>query len=325
MQIIYKNICEWQKPVLTEQWAYELFRDCPLDNDCVYLAVPWSTLIDKLDFGTKEDKCFVEAEQRKLEEIKLENAFTVCQHDRFHLILPTLKKMGVNLLFASHMVDGGGLTTKDYSIPTQIQKPYIVDGVQVETIFLYPVNVGEAGADKDISYSFIGSYGDKHISNIREKIFNDSHGKDAVVIQRKGWQFELDVYQEQILNNPASTVQKYINNEKSEFYKQILSRSRFSLCPSGTGPASIRFLESLGSGAIPVILADTMMLPKAKGINWEDCTIKIKEKNYNKLREILQTITPEEEERLRVGGLKAYEKCSGENFVQNIRDYYEGS
>ena len=140
---------------------------------------------------------------------------------------------------------------------------------------------------------------------------------------RKGWQFDIDVYQSQILNNPTSSVQKYINSEKSKFYKQILSRSRFSLCPSGTGPSSIRFLESLGSGAIPIVLADNMMFPKIRGINWKDCTIKVAEKNYNNLRNILKSITPNQEHKLRQKGLEAYKLCTGNNFIQNIREYYQ--
>ena len=75
MEIIYKNIYEWQKPVLTEKLSYELLRDDPLKCKATYLAVPWSTLIDKLDYGSPADKRSAELEIKKLEELKLHNAF----------------------------------------------------------------------------------------------------------------------------------------------------------------------------------------------------------------------------------------------------------
>ena len=67
-----------------------------------------------------------------------------------------------------------------------------------------------------------------------------------------------------------------------------------------------------------------MMLPTIKEINWDDCTIKISEKNYNNLREILSKITPEKEKQIREKGLQAYKLCTGNNFIRNIRQYYEG-
>tara|TARA_Y100000310_G_scaffold65994_1_gene61419 strand:+ start:45 stop:1019 length:975 start_codon:yes stop_codon:yes gene_type:complete len=321
MQIIDKHIYEWQRPVLTEKYTNDLLKEDPLNADVSYLSVPWSTLIDKLEFGSAKDKAGALTNLEKLKKLKLKNAFTVCQHDRFHLILPTLKEAGVNLLFASHMVNKPGYTTKDFFLDPGERNTF--GGIRIETIFLAPVFVGEPKTKKDILYSFIGSYGKKHISNIRKKIFNDPHETNAVVVERKGWQFDLDVYGEQILNNPSSSVQKYINEEKSKFYEETLSRSRFSLCPSGTGPTSIRFLESLGSGAIPVILADTMMLPKIKKVNWDDCTIKIPEKNYNNLRDTLSKITPKQENTMRQKGLEAYKLCTGKNFIKNIRDYFD--
>ena len=108
-----------------------------------------------------------------------------------------------------------------------------------------------------------------------------------------------------------------------EFYKNTLSRSRFALCPSGTGPAIIRFLEALGSGAIPVVLSDNMVFPTIKGVNWEECCIKIAEKDYNTLRDVLSNISAEEENTMREKCLEAYKLSSGDNYVRNIRDYYE--
>jgi hypothetical protein len=40
-----------------------------------------------------------------------------------------------------------------------------------------------------------------------------------------------------------------------------MQSSVFALCPSGSGPNSIRLWEALGFGAIPVILSHTLRLP----------------------------------------------------------------
>lgn len=336
MNLLYKNVADWQRPVLTEEKCHEYFKKEPLNSDVTFLSVPWSTLIDQIDHGDKKSQKSARSVLSDLSQLKLENAFTVCQHDRFHTILPTIKKARIGTLFASHMVVPEGYTTKDYyfspsgkKIPKknsekrpQHSGPYI-DGIRIETILLWPVHIGEPSDNKDVWYSYIGSYGDKHISDIRQKIMNDSHPKDCICVERKGWQFDVDVYQEQILGQNISGFQRYVNRKKADFYKDTLSRSRFALCPSGTGPAVIRFLETLGSGAIPIIFSDGMMFPTIKDINWEECCIKIPEKDYNTLRDVLSNISAEEENVMREKCLEAYHLSSGDNYVRNIRDYYE--
>ena len=322
MKLIHEDFLDWQRPVLTEQKAHELLELDPLNKDITFFSFAWSSFIDKVGFGEAEDSRYI---RNKVEafahDYSFNNAFTVCQHDKFHQIIPIAKKIGIKTIFASHMVEGRGLTTKDYFHDSDSQE---IEGIKIKPIFLWPVNIGEPNKEKDLWYSFVGSYNEKiYVSDIRQKIFQDKHPRNAIVVERKGWQFDLDVYHKQVKKQKASRVQEYINKEKSKFYKDVLTRSRFSLCPSGSGPSSIRFLESLASGAIPVLLADNMMLPDFKGVNWENCIIKVPEKDYNNLRKTLSSISESQEHELRQKGLEAYKKCSGENFVQNIRDYYD--
>ena len=44
----------------------------------------------------------------------------------------------------------------------------------------------------------------------------------------------------------------------------LLLNSKYTLCPSGSGPNSIRLWESLACGSIPIILSDTLDLPSHK-------------------------------------------------------------
>lgn len=50
--------------------------------------------------------------------------------------------------------------------------------------------------------------------------------------------------------------------ERENNYRRILSSSKFTLCPRGTGPGSIRFWEALASGSIPILISDSIKLPE---------------------------------------------------------------
>ena len=85
--------------------------------------------------------------------------------------------------------------------------------------------------------------------------------KDAYIRNTGAWHFDNVVYSK--INQNADGIIK--NNKQMDDnrlnYNKLLLKSRFSLCPSGSGPNSIRLWESLGIGAIPVVLVDTLELP----------------------------------------------------------------
>jgi hypothetical protein len=66
--------------------------------------------------------------------------------------------------------------------------------------------------------------------------------------------------------------------ETSEYIKSIQS-SVFSLCPEGFLPWSPRIYESIQIGAIPVILADNIVLPFERFIDWRSLSAKINVSN----------------------------------------------
>jgi len=328
MRLIHDDSFDWQRPVLTEEFCHNFFLKHGLNSDVSFLSVAWSTIIDKLSYGSDSDKKKCLNVLKKISSLNASGGFSVCQHDKFHLIIPTLKKCGIKTLFAPHMASPEGYTTKDFYFKPSKNDPkdgLYIEGIRIEPAFLWPVFVGENIRNKDIWYSYIGSYGSKHISDIRQKIMDDTHPEDCISISRSGWQFDADVYEEQLLQESKSSLQEYLNRKKSEYYIEVLSRSRFALCPSGTGPAIIRFLEALGSGAIPIVLSDSMMFPNIKGINWDECCLKIKEKDYHSLRDILSKVTKKQESYMRKKGIEYYKMSSGENYAKNIEEYYEQS
>ena len=100
---------------------------------------------------------------------------------------------------------------------------------------------------------------------------------------------------------------------KTKYYNELLIKSRYTLCPSGSGPNSIRFWECLGSGSIPVLLADTLELPEHE--LWNDAIIFLKENKVNTLPELIKKISKEKEYIMRTNCLKIY---------QYFKDNYKG-
>ena len=92
----------------------------------------------------------------------------------------------------------------------------------------------------------------------------------------------------------------------------VLLRSKFSLCPSGSGPNSIRLWESLALGSIPVLLADTLELPNHK--LWDNAIVTILEKDIDNLVSILDNITLEKQKEMRKNCLIIYDDLKN-NFL----------
>ena len=119
--------------------------------------------------------------------------------------------------------------------------------------------------------SFVGSY---ETHNVRKTLSKSELPENSLFIDTGGWHF-------------------YNRDKKrEERYKEVLSKSLFSLCPRGTGHGTIRLFESLRSGCIPVILSDGYKLPVGLKEN-ENCIV-IKEKDALKIKEILSNISNEE-------------------------------
>lgn len=217
--------------------------------------------------------------------IQVENGFTVCQHIHFKEMIPAMKECGVTVLFTPHA------DCDEYKDVKLIPLPH------------YPINGVDPNPIKDIYYSFVGY--DTHES--RTKLFKRlSHPDNTVIIARTKYHYWRPVE----------------DDKQHEIeYKDILSRSRFSLCPRGTGPSTIRFWESLQAGAIPIVISDAMRFPD--GFDWDSCIIKVPEKHVGLLFEKLAEITPEREETMRNNCLKAFNIfCREDNFLTVIRNYY---
>jgi len=219
-----------------------------------------------------------------LPKIKFNGGFTVCSCDNFEKIIPYWQKLGIDTVFAPCAINKKFNNLRILSIP-------------------YPVTkIHTSASTKDILYSFIGATTNK----VRDAIFKMRHSVDAVIIKRDTPHF---LYNKEIM-------EKNLN----EFY-DILSRSRYSLCPRGFGPGSIRFWESLQVGSIPILISDDYLLPE--GFDWTKCVIQVKEKDIKTVPVVLSKISKKHEEIMRNNCYKAYSLYSGDNFISVVRQYYK--
>ncbi|KAK3263506.1 hypothetical protein CYMTET_27689 [Cymbomonas tetramitiformis] len=116
-----------------------------------------------------------------------------------------------------------------------------------------------------------------------------SHG-----VRRKAYNFLRDVEGFTIVNGRVPD------------YKTRLHTTRFCLAPTGAG-WGIRIVEVIMGGCIPVVIADNVTQIFEELLPYDTFTVRVAEKDIEKLPEILNRITPEKEQEMRRELLCAWE------------------
>ena len=98
--------------------------------------------------------------------------------------------------------------------------------------------------ERKYTFSFMGSF----ITHpVRRRIYEYLKTRDdSLVIDTGMWHFE----------GPEDK-----QKENSQKYIELLGDTKYSLCPRGTGPSSIRIWESMAMGACPVVISDFLKMP----------------------------------------------------------------
>lgn len=130
---------------------------------------------------------------------------------------------------------------------------------------------------RDIFASFIGSIKGRH--SVREK-----------------------------MQDYTKILKDYIISECIDFtfFKDIMERSIFSLCPRGYGKTSFRINESLNLGSIPVYIYDDAWIPFDDKINFEDYGVLIHESKLNQLDKILKSYSTDRIQQMQEYGNYVY-------------------
>jgi hypothetical protein len=269
----------WQFPAITEQHAFArlsaLLADTP--QEVLYVAFPWATLIDKLKTGAPDRHALMDrfealcallpSDRRKV---------TVCQHILARDYADLFRQAGIQDVFWAH-------TTRD-----DLSSDAAGGGPRFHPFPLYPVQTPEArpedppasdAAPREYLFSFIGAKANKFYltqarSWILEHLATDPRG---LIRGRDGWHYQRVVYDLQVRKTAQDDGNgSFVDSAASEEFRAALCNSTFALCPSGTGPNSIRLWEALEAGAIPVILADSWAPPGDRRL-WDLAAIFCKE------------------------------------------------
>ena len=232
----------WQRPNATEAYAAE-----QLGSATGYLAFPWASWIDVArDQPPPPVPLASGPAQQPLA--------TVGQHIEALQHTALLRRCGVTDLFWSHATTG----------------LWHHQGLRIHPFPLYPVRCATHPApaggvplqQRRWLYSFQGVYrSELYLTPVRQWILALPTRADALLESRSEWHFEQVVYREQLHGQVADAQRHAELSAEASSYAETLQQSVFALCPSGSGPNSIRLWEALGYGAIPVILADTLSLP----------------------------------------------------------------
>ncbi|KAG0601613.1 hypothetical protein M758_11G126000 [Ceratodon purpureus] len=76
-------------------------------------------------------------------------------------------------------------------------------------------------------------------------------------------------------------------------YHKLMKTSRFCICPGGYEVNSPRIVEAIYNECVPVIIADSFVLPFSDVLNWEAFSLHVKESDIPNLKIILQNVTME--------------------------------
>lgn len=71
-------------------------------------------------------------------------------------------------------------------------------------------------------------------------------------------------------------------------YAELVTRSKFVLCPRGHGPSSLRLYETLRANRVPVVISDDWLPPPR--IDWGGCVVRVAERNTRHVPRILEEI-----------------------------------
>ena len=296
----------WQFPARTEAAAHAVhagMHTAHLEGNRVhvYLGLPWATWIDykgvhkSVPPGVEQELEMQRIRIQGLRRIWAEmgcklRVHTVCQHINWRRLVKSFSRVGVTDLWLSHAPapheagDVGKLALHPWRLyAANVEDPSRRRGLEM----------GKDPATKPILASFIGAHQSYYLSDIRQRLQALANEPGFLIEVNDRWHFHEVVYEHQMRGKTLS--QSYRIDDTVERYNRILSDSVFSLCPSGSGPNSIRLWESLAVGSIPVLLGVEPVLPdvdrQGQKIPWDDVVIRAEATPVNRLPDILRVIS----------------------------------
>jgi hypothetical protein len=245
----------WQVPAATEKAAYEAILGDQSRRSFEYIAFPWATVID----GLRGDAAAVGPILMALGEAAkalgaADRRVTVAQHIHAMQFIELFKFCGITDVFWPHAT----------------HQQHQLSGIQIHPFPLFPAQTPNIDAidkcpNRARKYlaNFIGAFNPSiYLTNVRDVIFKDAgNSDDLLIIKRNAWHFDRAVYEAQIKGKKPDEARVLQERRHAEEYLEAIASSWFTLCPSGSGPNSIRIFESLCLRSVPIILTRDLRLP----------------------------------------------------------------
>ena len=244
----------WQTPAKTEQWAYE---EClsKVERNLFeqFICFPWATLVDTSNHEQHQKAKLLIAALNVAPPKMAVKRITFCQHIYALQLLPFFKLLGITDIYWSHKVIGQNN----------------IEGITLHPFPLYPVMYYKRNNTRKVKplsqrrymYSFIGAYNpDLYLTPVRKWLFELPLKSDVIIIERSEWHFDTDVYKQQLLGITENQAEANMRLAYEKEYIRVMEDSVFCLCPSGSGPNSIRLWEAIKFGCIPIVFSDMLDL-----------------------------------------------------------------
>lgn len=251
----------WQVPAATEKAAFEAMLPWAYSLDFDYIGFAWATLFD----GLRNDAATNARMLRALAAIRAQmtgrrgRRVSVAQHIHSHRLIGFFQACGLTDLFYAH---------------ARLDQPRI-GGIRIHPFPLFPAQTPEGPEPGDLHRprrwlaNFIGAYNPRaYLSDVRAHIFADAGQPDLCIVARDAWHFERAVYAEQMRHLAPDAARLALEAEHKAEYLDAIRDAAFTLCPTGSGPNSIRVGEALALGSVPIILTRDLALPGDPAV-WE--------------------------------------------------------
>jgi len=125
-----------------------------------------------------------------------------------------------------------------------------------------------------------------HKGQIRRELRHLHNGNDIIVSlachQNAGFNF----------THEDKWCMEHKRNYSKYDYHSLLSHSTFALVPPGWGLHTMRLLESMSVGCIPVIIADGWVLPFHEVLDWSQFSIRVPEAEWDTIPALLRMVPP---------------------------------
>jgi hypothetical protein len=299
----------WQYPCRTEEDAYRVHRDLQgpqREGDAyqIYVGLPWATFIDrgvnqKLSAAAYPEALLLAHRKRTdaLAEVlkhwgRRLQVHSVCQHIFWREAAARIRSAGITDLWISHMEKGSdeeqGLKLHSWSLYAVNDR----DPDRRQGLYFLPIE------QRPVFASFSGAYMKHYISDVRQRMQGLASLDGYEVSIKDMWHFNKVVYNYQVFGDESK--KDAIETDEVRTYNELLSHTRFSLCPVGAGPNTLRLWESLAVGSIPVVLSDRHQLPDlerllpGEGLSWEQVVVLHPESELDQLDARLRQIGPHE-------------------------------